>query len=980
MDSVFLSKLNGALGDMRKVLEVWRQPELPENVDHQYGDKYRLAESVVNAAVLSTGRTLGTLGLTLDAALKAKEWSEEQTVTLSLRRSETCDFDKKETRDEESATKHVTEVKGVFGTSKATHKVVTTITDYHWNFGYSYKILLYAGTDADGAIEVAAGEGSTRITTRTDSSPHPKVHVPDHVEHDLTWFLKQAEFAAGEGGLGLAVTPQFAIDRDHAKCRTPSRNPGVNASVAHACSLVRFCRTASSYFLVTIFPRQQSHPFDLSMLQRGVFTPVLPVMENQALGAPLAQIEAAPSAPPAEGAAPEAAGRLLPANDMAALHDEEAKQLQALLATVGHAIPAPKGLVTRREAQRVVILQHISRVGSALADCLQYLEHMVYSQLVRAIGKSVSSDDFAEYMAFHMRNLYRPEYQPTPFSFNVESQEVAKGDPEGSVSILCSDTHLSGGSEVLTMSRKVMSSTDSAVPPMGMRFELSAAAHATMRGSCFVHSYLRSAFSSSRAPPIGDQPVLLREQPCPTPLYYLHARARQFSSFVLLLGRIGGNDLFLPEHAMIIKNKDDLRIPLFLHTIPSPGEFKKAIQSLSPEQIRFSKAYRAMQLESTLFGIATVPIKPQLERLLSLPQGALNKEVRLSEDLMKLFLEFNIPSDVLSYRSDAEAGHADPNASDVGKGGNPQVEQVKASVAAVLAMINAEKQAEVDEMKAKIISPESSESCSSRGCDDALDGMLCARLEEEECCYMARCAEDECLELEAELECCEAEQEEWDDDEDDDGECESIPVACSSPALAAQAAPQPEPTSEKPAPEAPKPEQQQQEDNQQVDPAEQVASRDLTSLPRELDTRFESLGSLSACVRPTTIKYEDSNGPQQWVKRFKRSLISREEVSHLDTDAQKDEKTKAFDLLDALTKSGALPLDGVAVHVVIATTHCFDKTLMDTLVADNINPIEKAELTSLHTASVIHEKPLLALAAPGQAPRLQQHHAGEIAA
>jgi hypothetical protein len=62
------------------------------------------------------------------------------------------------------------------------------------------------------------------------------------------------------------------------------------------------------------------------------------------------------------------------------------------------------------------------------------------------------------------------------------------------------------------------------------------------------------------------------------------------------VGRIVSADHFEPKYATIIQNKDELKIPLLLETIPTPTEFKDAIQSLSPEQQRFCKAFRSMQL------------------------------------------------------------------------------------------------------------------------------------------------------------------------------------------------------------------------------------------------------------------------------------------------------------------------------------------------------------------------------------------------
>ena len=62
------------------------------------------------------------------------------------------------------------------------------------------------------------------------------------------------------------------------------------------------------------------------------------------------------------------------------------------------------------------------------------------------------------------------------------------------------------------------------------------------------------------------------------------------------MGRIVSADLFDPKYATIIQNKDEFKIPLLLETLPTPKEFKDAIQSLSPEQQRFCKAFRSMQL------------------------------------------------------------------------------------------------------------------------------------------------------------------------------------------------------------------------------------------------------------------------------------------------------------------------------------------------------------------------------------------------
>jgi hypothetical protein len=69
-------------------------------------------------------------------------------------------------------------------------------------------------------------------------------------------------------------------------------------------------------------------------------------------------------------------------------------------------------------------------------------------------------------------------------------------------------------------------------------------------GDRFIHAYVSHQFS-------GDTGAKLN----------VTARARQFSCFILLIGTITGPDLFDPKFATIVKDKDDLSIPILCETV-----------------------------------------------------------------------------------------------------------------------------------------------------------------------------------------------------------------------------------------------------------------------------------------------------------------------------------------------------------------------------------------------------------------------------
>ena len=141
---------------------------------------------------------------------------------------------------------------------------------------------------------------------------------------------------------------------------------------------------------------------------------------------------------------------------------------------------------------------------------------------------------------------------------------------------------------------------------------------------------------------------------------------------------------------------------------------------------------------------------------------------------------------------------------------------------------------------------------------------------------------------------------------------------------------------------------------------------DYTKLPQMLDSQFEKLDTDSA-LRPTTIK-----PGEVWDLKSQAGLLSKPTASVLRKDEQRTAKQAAFDLIDALTRSGALAIDAASFHVVLVATHCFDTTLIDTVIQKNVNPIEKVERSVLMVASTVMQQPVEALVRPNQLARLQE--------
>jgi hypothetical protein len=389
-----------------------------------------------------------------------------------------------------------------------------------------------------------------------------------------------------------------------------------------------------------------------------------------------------------------------------------------------------------------------------------------------------------------------------------------------------------------------------------------------------------------------------------------------------------------------------------LEQIPTPKEFRDAIESLSPEQQRFAKAFRGMQLESTLFAVCVIQIKPQLEKLLKLPPDSLTKEIRMTQELLNLFLEYQIPSDLLSYDGPADA----PT--------DAKLERVNEYIRRMHEMIELSKARELEQEREReamrlaqmdrSVPPPSPGPLPFGGPPAMPGGMpMPASAPMRSAASMPRSGAAP-------------------------GGPPPIPSAAPPPMMSAPpmpSAPVPQPMQVPPQsvqPAQPVPQQAQAVSATSPQPARDTAASptpppgdigDYTRIPVELDRQFERLDTDGA-LRATII-----NPGDPWTRTAQKGLLGAATTTTLPAADQRTEKNRAFDLLDALSKSGALPIDDASLHVVIAATHCFDRTLLDTVIQDNVNPIEKVERSLMIVGTTIHGQPAAALLADDQRDR-----------
>jgi hypothetical protein len=911
----FRQAVEKALQSIETILETTRQPVLAEyEADHTYQDKYALVEFVTNSAIGSFVNVLQLLGMDqheehLETPL-AWVHSQNQGVSLRFQATRTCELEKE---TERQVTVKETEIErsrggaGLMGratTDTETVKVKQTRKEYHWRVQGTYKLLLQSG---DETLELSNRELSTLIVTSAGGAPKehvPKEHVPTpprppisakSVTQDvsLTWLLQMISPQTDH------VVCQFSIDRFAATCKTPSRNPEITKALAFREQFVNWAQVVHDFLTNDIelaVHRHATEPVtrrlsDLNFVSE-LFVPIVPLMENSTV---------------------------LDTADMDQFLRLQKATLESAMASLSKLYGNSK-FIGKDEANLVLLTKHLIHLSERFHESVAYVEHMLKTQLVQAIGKQVTAPDFANFMSFHAQKLFAPAYAPRPFSYAIRRPDHY---PDGMLSMerqFWSNDNNKKKEPIETLVRTIPGDDPSSPsPPIFM--PVNAATKIEIRGHRYVHGWMQHVWQHS------------------SERHYLVARAHQYSSFMLVVGVMGGPDTFLPKDAIILQNKDELLIPLLTNVLPSAKEFKDAIASLSPEQKTFAQAFRSMQLESSVFGVCVIQLKPQLEMLLRLPNGALTKQIQLTQDLMSLFVEYQIPSDLLSFDGAEEASVTE------------KVDAVKRDVAAVMEVIHKEKAKQLQEEKNK------EEMRKAKFAAAAADGAPTSRSPNGSptsgsftTSYSASSSPKRKL---------------MNMDADgpsllmmDELMMDEPMMAAGMPESAQQSTGSATPTPPKATRETPKKDGKQR-------PVIQAVSNDFTLIPKILDAELEEHDK-DGSLRSTIVKA----GPD-WERRRQENLLLPMSETYLVSQEIESEKHKAFDLLTALSRSGSLAIEHSELHIIIAVSHCFENDIMSTIIRENVNPIAKVEQSLLMLGSVIHSQPFTALTASSEDDKIE---------
>lgn len=681
---VFEQKLREALAAVQRILDANSSQTLclAQDVDQTYTDKYRLADFLTNTAIAALVIALEQLGLTKEI-LESLDASKEITMRFCL--FESCEFEKEIVEKESllisKETEEVTTTTEDFGTTESSVRKSTIKQILCRSIKQNYivrtelELSIYSGTNVRGRKVLKNRKCSSfefpRVDAIRSSSPFQerKEVPPAPAELSLTWLFRQID----KENLGS----HFAIDRDGEETKTPTRNLEIEEAMEFFGSVKEWAERINNVLASTY---KKYKVVDLDRLEANdIFVPILPFLVDQHPNEDQDKIEAELDSNFMLLSLPSSVASLTENHQKTSIASttkfltEQSRTLVGKERKLRKDFPDPKTeneLISSDEAIMFVLCIHIAELASRYSDSVRYMESILEQHVLAAIGKKLNGVDLERFMRYHNQKLLSP--CPEPFCYAIRRPSH---DTVGVFNI--EHVHRNQTVEsIWTHVRQVPSNNSIELP-------LNASTTLALTGKTYLHGWLNQRFGQT-------PPGVIR----------LSARARQFSSFVLVVGTMTDQNRMQPKDAIILRNKDEVHIPLLLDEIPTVTEFKNSINPLSPEQQKFAESFRSMQLDSSVLGVCVVQIKPQLEKLLGLPEKSLTKEIRLTEELTELFVEYQIPSDLVSCDiAVGSSGDENKNGESKYDSFRSHVSKVREHAKSISDVITAQKKGQIEDQK-----------------------------------------------------------------------------------------------------------------------------------------------------------------------------------------------------------------------------------------------------------------------------------------
>jgi hypothetical protein len=452
-EGVFKNKVSKALSSVRRALDVDRAPSVgfAEHVDHNYTDKYKLANLMTNAAIVSLMINFEQLGLTKKILQSLGNTSKETTLRVRISRS--CKFVEEKVVDVPTTTTREISTKngvGCFRTSgKRTmiEKIVKRVTNQHYDIGIKWELLVYSGTDVDNGRVILKRNSTSQFirtipndpTVDTSRKPPP---FPSNIDYPpkelpLTWLLQQIDTEEFKSHFAIDDSP------DNPETKTPSRNVQIEQAMSFFCLVKDWVREVASCMLNT--ERTEDTKSMAGLNGDGIFVPVFPLLVDQKKQSNAKsnanlwmEVEKSKSPvmfslPPTdsvdnrEGDSLTSPSVMFSNTDMTSFFDEQVRTLLERKLELEKKYPNPEvaeNLVSSLEAMVFVLCLHTKQLVNQFNDGIRYIESMLEKQLVAAIGKTVKSNDLDKFMKYHNEKFLN--HCPQLFCYAIRQPEIIR--------------------------------------------------------------------------------------------------------------------------------------------------------------------------------------------------------------------------------------------------------------------------------------------------------------------------------------------------------------------------------------------------------------------------------------------------------------------------------------------------------------------------------------------------------------------------